>query len=55
MLSVRCRLFRKSAQLPDLAMIARNARWPSALLIPTPAAADLLAGCWQLFRRLAAV
>jgi transposase len=46
---------RRPAQLPVLTMVTGYARWLSALLIPSRAAADLFTGWWQLIEDLGAV
>jgi transposase len=46
---------RPSAQLPVLTMVCGYSRWAAAVLIPSRAAEDLLAGWWQLLAGLGAV
>ena len=46
---------RSPAQLPVLTMVCGYSRWAAAVLIPSRAAEDLLAGWWQLIATLGAV
>jgi transposase len=46
---------RTATRLPVLVMVTGYARWLAARLIPSRAAEDLFAGCWQLIAGLGAV
>jgi transposase len=46
---------RPATQLPVLTMVCGYSRWAAAVLIPSRAAEDLLAGWWQLLTGLGAV
>ena len=46
---------RPPAQLPVLTMVCGYSRWAAAVLIPSRAAPDLMAGWWQLIDTLGAV
>jgi transposase len=46
---------RTAKQLPVLTMVTGYSRWLSAVLVPSRAAEDLLAGWWQLIAALGAV
>jgi transposase len=46
---------RPATQLPVLTMVCGYSRWAAAVLIPSRAAEDLLAGWWQLLAALGAV
>lgn len=46
---------RQATQLPVLTMVCGYSRWAAAVLIPSRAAEDLMAGWWQLIAELGAV
>src|SRR3954468_23649361 len=54
-LPVGCGQTRPATQLPVLTMVCGYSRWAGAVLIPSRAAEDLLAGWWQLIASLGAV
>ncbi len=54
-LPVGCGQTRPATQLPVLTMVCGYSRWAAAVLIPSRAAEDLLAGWWQLLAGLRAV
>jgi transposase len=54
-LPVGCGQTRTAKQLPVLTMVCGYSRWAAAVLIPSRAAEDLLAGWWQLLAGLGAV
>src|SRR4051794_21646176 len=54
-LSVGCGQVRPPTALPVLTMVCGYSRWAAAVLIPSRAAEDLMAGWWQLIASLGAV
>jgi transposase len=54
-LPVGCGQTRTAKQLPVLTMVCGYSRWAAAVLIPSRAAEDLMAGWWQLIAGLGAV
>ena len=54
-LPVGCGQIRPATALPVLTMVCGYSRWVAAVLIPSRAAEDLLAGWWQLLAGLGAV
>ena len=54
-LPVGCGQTRTAKQLPVLTMVCGYSRWAGAVLVPSRAAEDLMAGWWQLIAALGAV